>query len=128
VNPEELLFTVTHEWMTAPRNNVIRIGISDYAQSQLGDIVFIETKNKGTSLCKGDTFGTIESTKSVSDLYSPVDGIICGINPKVIDEPEILNSDPYDEGWIIEIELKGKELPDDLMDFAAYEKKIQSED
>ena len=100
--PEDVRYTDDHEW--AKKNgDVVRIGISDYAQDQLGDIVFVELPDVGSSFEKGEEFGTVESVKAVSELYMPMGGEVTAINEALADAPETVNSDPYDGGWMIEI-------------------------
>ena len=100
--PEDVRYTDDHEW--AKKNgDVVRMGISDYAQDQLGDIVFVELPDVGSSFEKGEEFGTVESVKAVSELYMPMGGEVTAINEALADAPETVNSDPYDGGWMIEI-------------------------
>jgi glycine cleavage system H protein len=100
--PEDVRYTDDHEW--AKKNGgVVRIGISDYAQDQLGDIVFVELPEVGSSFDKGEEFGTVESVKAVSELYMPIGGEVTAINEALADEPERVNSDPYDGGWMVEV-------------------------
>jgi glycine cleavage system H protein len=100
--PEDLRYTDDHEW--AKKNgDVVRIGISDYAQDQLGDIVFVELPEVGSTFAKGDEFGTVESVKAVSEIYMPLGGEVTAVNPALADQPELVNSDPYDGGWMIEV-------------------------
>ena len=102
--PEELLYTKEHEWAKIEDNTAI-VGITDFAQSQLGDIIFIEFPNIGDQFTKNEIFGEIEAVKTVSELYIPLSGKIIEINDKLEDSPEIVNSDPYVDGWIIRVEL-----------------------
>ncbi len=98
--PEDVRYTDDHEW--AKKNgDVVRMGVSDYAQDQLGDIVFVELPEVGSSFDKGDEFGTVESVKAVSELYMPIGGEVTAINEALADEPELVNSDPYNGGWMI---------------------------
>ena len=100
--PEDVRYTDDHEW--AKKNgDAVRMGISDYAQDQLGDIVFVELPDVGSSFDKGEEFGTVESVKAVSELYMPIGGEVTAINEALADEPELVNSDPYNGGWMIEI-------------------------
>jgi len=100
--PEDVRYTHDHEW--AKKNgDVVRMGISDYAQDQLGDIVFVELPEVGSSFDKGEEFGTVESVKAVSELYMPIGGEVTAINDALADAPELVNSDPYDGGWMMEI-------------------------
>jgi len=100
--PEDVRYTDDHEW-AKQNGDAVRIGISDYAQDQLGDIVFVELPEVGDSFDKGEEFGTVESVKAVSELYMPMGGEVTAINDALADEPERVNSDPYDGGWMIEI-------------------------
>jgi glycine cleavage system H protein len=113
-------YTKTHEWVAVDGKHAT-IGITDFAQSQLGDVVFLELPKTGRKLDTGDTFGVVESVKAASDLYSPVSGRITEVNEKLASKPELINSDPYGEGWILKLELAG-DPPSDLLDEAAYKK------
>jgi len=116
----ERRYTKSHEWLTVD-GKTATVGITDFAQSQLGDVVFLELPAAGRKLTAGEAFGVVESVKAASDLYSPVAGRIAAVNEKLAAHPELLNSDPYGDGWILKIELSG-ELPADLLDEAAYKK------
>ena len=100
--PDDLRYTDDHEWIKAD-GNTVRVGISDYAQDQLGDIVFVELPEVGDSFEKGEEFGTVESVKAVSELYMPISGEVTAINESLADEPELVNGDPYGGGWMIDI-------------------------
>ena len=113
-------YTKTHEWVTVDGKQAT-IGITDFAQSQLGDVVFLELPSAGLKLAERETFGVIESVKAASDLYSPVAGRISAVNEKLASQPELINSDPYGDGWILKLELAG-DPPSDLLDEAAYKK------
>jgi glycine cleavage system H protein len=113
-------YTKTHEWVEADGKHAT-IGITDYAQSQLGDVVFLELPKTGRKLAVGETFGVVESVKAASDLFSPVAGRISEVNEKLAAKPELINSDPFGEGWILKLELTG-DLPQDLLDEDAYKK------
>ena len=113
-------YTKSHEWLSVEGKSVT-VGITDFAQAQLGDVVFLELPSPGRKLDVGDSFGVIESVKAASDLYAPVGGRVTEVNDKLKDHPELVNSDPYGEGWIVKLELSG-ELPADLLDEAAYKK------
>jgi len=113
-------YTKSHEWLTVEGKNVT-VGITDFAQAQLGDVVFLELPAPGRKLTAGETFGVVESVKAASDLYSPIGGRITAVNEKLKEHPELINSDPYGDGWILKLELTG-ELPGDLLDEAAYKK------
>jgi glycine cleavage system H protein len=113
-------YTKTHEWVTVD-GKVATVGITDFAQSQLGDVVFLELPSTGRKLGSRETFGVIESVKAASDLYAPVAGRITAVNEKLAAKPELINSDPYGEGWILKIELAG-DAPTDLLDEAEYKR------
>ncbi|HBH40960.1 MAG TPA: glycine cleavage system protein GcvH [Rhizobiales bacterium] len=116
----ERRYTKSHEWLTAD-GKTVTVGITDFAQSQLGDVVFLELPAPGRKLAAGESFGVVESVKAASDLYSPVTGRITAVNEKLAAHPELINSDPYGDGWILKLELAG-ELPDGLLDEVAYKK------
>ncbi len=117
--PENVRYTDDHEW--AKKNgDVVRMGISDYAQDQLGDIVFVELPEVGSSFDKGEEFGTVESVKAVSELYMPIGGEVTAINEALADAPELVNSDPYDGGWMMEIKASDPAELDALKSKADY--------
>ena len=116
----ERRYTKSHEWLTVEGKNVT-VGITDFAQAQLGDVVFLELPSPGRKLEAGDSFGVVESVKAASDLYAPVAGRVAAVNDKLAAHPELVNSDPYGEGWIVKLELSG-ELPSDLLDETEYKK------
>jgi glycine cleavage system H protein len=116
----ERRYTKSHEWLTV-EGKTATVGITDFAQSQLGDVVFLDLPAPGRKLSVHESFGVVESVKAASDLYSPVAGRIAAVNDKLAAHPELINSDPYGDGWILKVELAG-ELPGDLMDEAAYKK------
>lgn len=118
--PEDLRYSPDHEWVRAEDDNRVRIGITDYAQDALGDIVYVDLPTVGSEVTVGQSISEVESTKSVSDIYAPVKGTVVQVNQDLTDEPERLNSDPYGEGWIFVIELGDEGSLDDLMDAAAY--------
>lgn len=120
--PEELLYTEEHEWVSGGPGESVRVGITEYAQDQLGDVVFVELPEVGRQLTAGETFGEVESTKSVSELFAPVDGEVIAVNGAVTDTPELLNSDPYGEGWLIEIRLDDPAALGGLLDSDAYQR------
>jgi glycine cleavage system H protein len=121
--PATVKYHEEHEWvsLSAP----FRLGISDFAQDALGALTFVELPEVGAKLVRGQEFGTLESTKSVSPLISPVNGTVKAINEAISDNPDLVNSDPYGEGWIIEIEMEKSEL-DQMLDVAAYKKLLES--
>ena len=114
-----LKYTEDHDW-AKKEGGRIRIGITDYAQDQLGDIVFVEMPEAGSEFSKGDEFGTLESTKAVVELYMPVSGKVAEINYALEDEPELVNSDPYEDGWILKVEPGDPSELDTLMEKDAY--------
>ena len=117
--PADLRYSSDHEWIRQD-GNVVTIGITAYAQDSLGDVVFVEVPEQGTAVATGDSFTEVESTKSVSDIYAPVSGTIAAVNAALDEKPELLNSDPYGEGWICSIEMSDPSQLDGLMDAAAY--------
>jgi glycine cleavage system H protein len=119
------LYTKSHEWLTVEGKSVT-VGITDFAQAQLGDVVFLELPNPGRKLETGESFGVVESIKAASDLYAPVAGRVAAVNEQLAAKPELINSDPYGAGWILKLELTG-DLPTDLMDEAAYKKSTESQ-
>ena len=123
--PENLKYTKDHEWLKMD-GDVAVVGITDFAQGELGDIVFVEIETEGEQLAKEETFGTIEAVKTVSDLFMPVSGEVIEINPKLEDNPEVINQDPYGDGWLIKIKLEDTGEIDDLMDAAAYTAQVSA--
>lgn len=119
--PANLKYTETHEYVRVEGNKAY-LGITSFAQDQLGDIVFVELPEIGRTLKAGEIFSTVESVKAVSDCYTPVSGKVVEVNDKVTDSPDLLNSDPHGEGWICAIELSDPSEAQKLMDVAAYEK------
>ncbi len=116
----ERRYTKTHEWLTVD-GKTATVGITDFAQAQLGDIVFLDLPKPGRKLTRGETLGVIESVKAASDLFAPVTGTIAAVNDQLSAHPELVNSDPYGEGWLLKVELSG-ELPSDLLDETEYKK------
>ncbi|MBW5446754.1 glycine cleavage system protein GcvH [Cohnella sp. CFH 77786] len=102
-----LFYSEEHEWASAAGGQVVRIGITDHAQCQLGDIVFVELPQPGSSVNAGESVGSIESVKTVSEMYAPVSGKVVRVNESLLDQPEIVNGDPYGAGWIMEVEVEG---------------------
>ena len=117
--PDDLYYTDDHEWLRV-ENGTATVGITDFAQSELGDIVFVEIEPEGTELGQDEIFGTIEAVKTVSELYMPVSGTITAFNDELESVPETVNDDPYGEGWMIEIEIADPDEIDDLMGPDAY--------
>ena len=121
--PDNLKYTTDHEWIKVD-GNTATIGITEYAQGELGDIVFIDIDQDMESISKGDSFGTIEAVKTVSDMFAPCNGSVLEINSALEDQPEIINQDPYGDGWIIKVELADPSELDELLDSAAYQAQI----
>jgi glycine cleavage system H protein len=118
--PEELYYTAEHEWI-AISNASGRVGITDYAQRALGDVVYVTSPAQGTRVTAGEPCGEVESTKSVSDIYSPVDGEVTEVNPEIDEDPGLVNSDPYGAGWLFKIQLdSGDQVPPGLLSAAEY--------
>jgi len=120
--PSDLRYTKEHEWVRVESDDVVVFGITDFAQSALGDVVFASLPKVGASLTAGQTCGEVESTKSVSDIYAPVTGVVKEINVKLANNPEILNSDPYGAGWIVKLSGVSKTQIDSLLDASGYQK------
>ncbi len=123
---EELRYTNDHEWAHEDEE-VLVIGITDYAQDSLGEIVYIELPSEGDEITKGDPFGAVESTKAVSDLYAPVSGDVVEVNEVLLDSPELINSDPYGEGWMIKVKVYDPGELEELMDFEGYTDFVEKE-
>lgn len=121
--PADLLYTKDHEWIKIDGNEAT-IGITDFAQKELGDIVFVEVDTEGEELSEGDVFGTVEAVKTVSDLFMPIAGIISGLNEGLEDSPEVVNQDPYGEGWMVKISSDGGFKTDDLLNADQYKEVI----
>ncbi len=122
--PEDLLYSEDHEWLKVEGDHAL-IGITDFAQKELGDIVYLEVETLDETLDKGEVFGTIEAVKTVSDLLMPVGGTIVEVNEALIDEPEDINEDPYGKGWIIKVKIGDTAELDGLLDAAAYKANIE---
>jgi glycine cleavage system H protein len=118
--PESLRYTKDHEWIRL-EGDVATIGITDFAQRELGDIVYVEVETVGQELNSGDVFGTVEAVKTVSDLYLPVTGSITEVNSKLNSNPELVNNDPYGEGWMVKMKVSNAGDMDGLLDAAAYQ-------
>lgn len=121
--PEDLKYTKDHEWIRV-EGNIGTIGITDHAQSELGDVVFVDIPSDITEITVGEAFGTIEAVKTVADVYAPVSGKVLEINSAVNDNPEVVNKDPYGEGWLIKIEITNPEELNNLLDVNAYKQLI----
>lgn len=122
--PSELRYTSDHEWIKIESGNIAVIGITDFAQSELGDIVFVEIETAGQDLGANEIFGTVEAVKTVSDLYLPVAGKVLEVNETLKDSPEVVNSDPYGDGWMIKMEVANIADIDALMDAETYKSSI----
>ena len=123
--PEDLRYSKDHEWVRV-EGDVAIIGITDYAQSELGDIVFVEVPTVGESLSKGDTLGTIEAVKTVADIYMPVDGEVLEMNPDLEGTPELINQDPYGKGWIAKVKLSDLAQVEELLTVDQYKELINA--
>jgi glycine cleavage system H protein len=121
--PENLLFTQDHEWI-AVEGSLATVGISEYAQGELGDVVFVEIETLGETLGKGDIFGTVEAVKTVSDLFMPVSGEVVEVNAELADKPELINKDPFGSGWMIRIKVTDPEELSSLLNSDSYRKMI----
>jgi glycine cleavage system H protein len=117
--PEDLKYTREHEW-ARPKGNRVVVGVTDFAQDQLGDVVYVELPPVGHAVKKGESFGVVESTKAVSELYAPISGKVVEINEPLVDAPETINDDPYEEGWMIVIEPTDPKELSELLDVKAY--------
>ena len=117
--PVDLKYTQDHEWVRV-EGDVAVVGVTDFAQGELGDVVFVEIETEGEELDKGETFGTVEAVKTVSDLFMPVGGEVAEVNEALADDPELVNKDPYGEGWMIKIKVADTAELDDLLDADAY--------
>jgi glycine cleavage system H protein len=122
--PDDLRYTEEHEYVRTTSDGIVEVGITDYAQGELGDVVYVELPAAGTKLGKHDVFGTIEAVKAVSELFSPIAGEVVEINSRLDGEPALVNSDPYGAGWMIRIRADDASAVESLMDAATYEKHI----
>jgi len=118
--PQDLRYTAEHEWVRVGSDDVVRIGITSFAQDALGDVVYVSLPAVGDSVAAGDSCGEVESTKSVSDIFAPVSGEIVAVNATLDTAPELVNTDPYGEGWMYEVKLTEAGAADSLLDLAAY--------
>jgi glycine cleavage system H protein len=125
VIPEDLRYTAEHEWVRAQSGAAVRVGITDFAQDALGDIVYVQLPEPGTEVAAGDSLGEIESTKSVSEVYAPLPGKVVAVNDQLADAPEQINTDPYGAGWLVEIEPTEPDRVDELLDATAYRELTQ---
>ena len=123
MHPDDLKYTAEHEWVR-PQGDTVRAGITDYAQEQLGDVVYVSLPEIGATVAAGDSCGEVESTKSVSDIYAPVSGTVTGRNTELDAHPDLVNTDPYGAGWLLEISPTSADAVDGLLDAAAYRAQI----
>lgn len=126
-NPADLQYTETHEWLRRLDDGTIELGVSDHAQHALGDLVYVELPEVGAEVSAGEGCAVVESTKAASDVYSPVDGEIAAVNDALADSPELVNQDPYGDGWLVRIRPADGKLPDHLMDADGYAAHVESE-
>ena len=124
--PKELRYSREHEWV-AVEENIATIGITDYAQDQLGDTVYVELPEVGTQVTKDEAFGVVESVKAVSDIYAPVSGTVTEVNVGLPDSPETINEDPYGDAWMIRVEMSDPDELEDLMKATEYKKFVEEE-
>ena len=124
--PNDLLYTIEHEWVRL-KNNRATVGITDFAQGQLGDVVFVELPAGGTQVTKENTFGVVESVKTVSDIYAPVSGKVVAVNKDLESQPDLVNSDPYGKGWMVEIEFSNSNPEQDLLDSDQYAEQCKNQ-
>jgi len=124
--PENLKYTKDHEWIRVEKDGIATIGITDFAQGELGDIVFVEAETVDSMVTIGESFGTVEAVKTVSDLFMPVSGDVLELNPELEDAPELINQDPYEKGWMIKIKMNDPSELDKLMDAESYKKMLES--
>jgi len=123
--PQNLKYTKDHEWIRVEGNEAY-VGITEYAQGELGDIVFIEVETQGEKLAKEEIFGTVEAVKTVSDMFMPVGGEVLEVNPKLEESPEVVNKDPYGDGWFIKIAITNPAELNELLDAASYKKLLEA--
>jgi glycine cleavage system H protein len=128
VVPEGLRYTAEHEWVTPTEGDpsVVRVGITDYAQDQLGDVVYVQLPTVGATVSSGESIAEVESTKSVSEIYAPLDGEVTAVNDGLTDTPELINSDPYGSGWMMELRLTDANAVSELLEASAYQQLIES--
>lgn len=124
--PKDLKYTKEHEWIKVD-GNTATVGITDYAQDSLGDVVYVELPQEGGTVTKNEPFGVVESVKAVSDLYSPITGSVSEVNDAIIDSPEVINEDPYGDAWMIKVEINSPNDLKDLMSADEYQKYIEEE-
>ena len=125
--PNDLLYTIEHEWVRL-KDNRATVGITDFAQGQLGDIVFVELPSEGTELMRENPFGVVESVKTVSDVYAPVSGKVVAINKDLESQPELINNDPYGKGWMVEIEFSNSNPEENLLNSNQYAEQCKNQE
>ncbi len=125
--PNDLLYSIEHEWVRL-KDNRATVGITDFAQGQLGDIVFVELPSEGTELMRENTFGVVESVKTVSDVYAPVSGKVVAINKDLESQPELINNDPYGKGWMVEIEFSNSNPEQNLLSSDQYAEQCKNQE
>jgi glycine cleavage system H protein len=126
VNPEDLLYTAEHEWVRELGEGSVRVGITDFAQDSLGDIVYVQLPDVGSEVAGGEAMGELESTKSVSDLFAPLSGTVTAHNEALEGSPELCNTDPYGDGWIVELQLSDPSQLDQLLSAKDYQATVAS--
>jgi glycine cleavage system H protein len=124
--PKDLRYTKEHEWVRV-EGNIVTVGITDYAQDSLGDVVYLELPNDGAGVTKDETFGVVESVKAVSDLYSPISGTVIEINDALVDSPEVINDDPYGDAWMLKVEMNNSSEIKELLTADEYRKYVEEE-
>jgi glycine cleavage system H protein len=125
--PSDLRYAESHEWVSQEEEGVVKVGISDHAQEQLGDLVFVELPEEGETFGRGDACAVVESVKAASDIYSPVSGEVVVVNEALADTPEIVNNDPYGDGWLFSVKLDDAGELDGLMDAEAYKEHLDED-
>jgi glycine cleavage system H protein len=125
--PSDLRYAESHEWVSQEEEGVVKVGISDHAQEQLGDLVFVELPEEGETFGRGDACAVVESVKAASDIYSPVSGEVVVVNEALADSPEIVNNDPYGDGWLFSVKLDDTGELDGLMDAEAYKEHLDED-
>ena len=123
--PNDLKYSEDHEWVKVD-GNTVTLGITDFAQGELGDIVFVELPEEGDEMVKGESFGSVESVKTVSELYAPLNGTVTEVNEELEDSPELVNESPYEEAWMVKLEVADTSQLDELLDADAYQKVIDA--
>ncbi len=125
--PKDLKYTKEHEWVRTEGDGSVVVGITDFAQESLGDVVYVELPQEGATVTKNEPFGVVESVKAVSDLYAPVSGTVTEVNDSLVDSPEVINEDPYGDAWMIKVELNNPDDLNDLLTAEEYQKFVEEE-